>query len=90
MGWNRIFRGMYIFVCMCIYIYKYTMHDVYNMYIYNSVIHSFIFLLDLFVYLFRIYIYSKDPADRIPKMIWSTDRIWISHAGGNQEIEYGI
>ena len=58
-------------------------------YIYNSVIHSFIFLLDLFVYLFRIYIYSKDPADRIPKMIWSTDRIWISHAGGNQEIEYG-
>ena len=27
-------------------------------------------------------IYSKDPADRIPRMIWSTDRIWISHAGG--------
>ena len=35
-------------------------------------------------------IYSKDPADRILKMIWSRDRMWISHAGGNQEIEYGI
>jgi hypothetical protein len=29
-----------------------------------------------------IYIYSKDPADRILKMIWSRDRMWISHAGG--------
>ena len=27
-------------------------------------------------------IYSKDPADRILKMIWSRDRIRISHAGG--------
>ena len=27
-------------------------------------------------------IYSKDPADRILKMIWSRDRMWISHAGG--------
>ena len=44
------------FVCMCIYIY--TMHDVYNMYIYiiKLFIHLFFYLIYLFIYLEYIYI----------------------------------
>ena len=66
------------------------MHDVYNMYIYNSVIHSFIFLLDLFVYLFNIYIYIV-RIQQIEYQKWYGQQIesGFRMQGGNQEIEYG-